>query len=75
MTAFFENDEKKPDGLWQYFGFILERLYHCFCVLIIEMLKCSDVSWYRDTFDMMHRYSCTLYRPISILQTVAIALS
>ena len=41
------------------------RLYHCFWVLIIEMLKCSDVLWYRDTFGVMHRYSCTLYRPIS----------
>ena len=28
-------------------------------------LNSSDVSWYRDTFGMMHRYSCTLYCPIS----------
>ena len=28
-------------------------------------LKSSDVSWYCDTFGMMHRFSCTLYRPIS----------
>ena len=33
------------------------------------MLKCSDVSWYRDTFGVMHRYSYTLYRPISEFST------
>ena len=29
----------------------------------------SDVSWYHDTFGMMHRYSCTLYCPISNTHT------
>ena len=28
--------------------------------------KSSDVSWYHDNFGVMHRYSCTLYHPISI---------
>ena len=58
--------------LWEYFGFILER-YHCFWVAIDHrnaqvystMLISSDVSWYHDTFGVMHPYSCTLYHPIS----------
>ena len=48
--------------------YLRDYIYHCFWVLIIEMLKCSDVSWYRDTFGVMHRYSCTLCRPISTVQ-------
>ena len=29
-------------------------------------VQSSDASWYHDTFGMMHRYSCALYRPISL---------
>ena len=29
----------------------------------------SDISPYRDTFDMMHRYTWSLYHPISSWQT------
>ena len=35
------------------------------CKWLVEMGQYCDVSWYRDTFGMMHRYSCALYRPIS----------
>ena len=52
--------------------FILEEIISLVSGITIEKaqvhsnaLKSSDVSWYRDTFDMMHRYSCTVYRPIS----------
>ena len=31
-----------------------------------DALKSSDVSWYHDTFGIMHQYSGTLYHPISI---------
>ena len=35
MTVFAENNEKRSDAL---FGFILERLYHYFWVLIISVV-------------------------------------
>ena len=79
-TSFVENDnyEKKPCILWYYFEFILKTLYHCFQIqyylrtiekaqVYSYALKSSDVSWYHDIFGMMHRYSCILYHPISIL--------
>ena len=43
---------------------LLFRYYHYYK----EALKTSDVtdvSWYSDTFGMMHLYSCILYCPIS----------
>ena len=62
MTSFVET----------YFGFILKKIIPLLSGITIEKaqvypnaLKSSDVSWYRDTFGMMYRYSCTLYCPIS----------
>lgn len=40
--------------------FILDN--HCFWV---NAWVYSDLSWYHDTFSVMHWYSCTLYYPIS----------
>ena len=33
--------------------------------MLKSILTNNDVSWYCDTFGVMHRYPCTLYRPIS----------
>ena len=62
MTTFVEKN----------IGFILERIISLLSGITIEKaqvysnaLKSSYISWYHDTFGMMHRYSCTLYRPIS----------
>ena len=51
--------------------FILEKIISLLSGITIEKaqvyfnaLKSSNVSWYCDTFGMMHRYSCTLYCPI-----------
>ena len=52
--------------------FILEKITSLFSGITIEKaqvhsngVKSSDVSWYHDTFGMMHQYSCTLSYPIS----------
>ena len=34
-------------------------------MLELLILLISDISPYRDTFDMIHRYTWSLYRPIS----------
>ena len=34
-------------------------------MLELLILLSSDISLYRDTFDMMHRYTWSLYHPIS----------
>ena len=36
-------------------------------MLKLLILLSSDASLYRDTFDMMHRYPWSQYRPISII--------
>ena len=65
MTFLVENTKKS----FYTVVILLRRLYHCFWVLIIEMLRSilvhNNVSSYRDTFGVMHWYLCTLYRPIS----------
>ena len=57
---------------WCHYGNILDlytwedfiiafRHWHSKYLIVLS----SDVSWYRDTFGIMHQYSCTLYRLIS----------
>ena len=70
---------KKPTVLLCTYINIIEKLSF-FSGITIEkvqvysnVLKSSDVSWYLDTFGTMHRYSCTLYHPISNLSFQAFA--
>ena len=37
-------------------------------MLELLILLSSDISPYRDTFDMIHRYTWSLYRPISTIR-------
>ena len=51
-------------GLYRLCNQSLYDLWLAKMVRILILLS-SDVSWYRDTLDMMHRYSRSLYHFIS----------
>ena len=42
-------------------------------MLELLILLSSDISPYRDTFDMIHRYTWSLYRPISSERSIILS--
>ena len=52
-------------------GNVMALYLRDYIIAFVLMLKCSDVSWYCDTFGVMHQYFYALYRPISNRRTRA----